>query len=216
LQPGQPGSSHPDRGTRRTAAAQGEKTIRTGRKLMKRILTAICFIALATVPVLAQKTAEAKGHMKGAMKGAMTDQQFVDFAAQTDMVEANLGQLAQDASQNQQVKDYGQMLVTDHTSDFHQLQDAAKQANLTVPDAIDAEHNKKMVDPFEKLKGAAFDKKYEAEMVEGHTKAIEVYKKEAADAENPSIKSYAETALPVLEKHLAGAKDLMKSKGGKM
>ncbi len=180
---------------------------------MKRILTAVCFIALATVPVLAQKTAEAKGHMKGAMKGAMTDQQFVDFAAQTDMAEANLGQLAQNVADQQGVKDYGQMLNTDHTQDYQQLQSAALVANLTVPTAIDAEHNKKMVDPFEKLKGAAFDKKYAAEMVEGHTKAIDVYKKEAADAQNPSIKSYAEAALPVLEKHLAGAKDLMKNKG---
>ena len=181
---------------------------------MKRILTAVCFIALAAVPVMAQKTAEAKGHMAGKMKGmGMTDQQFVDFAAQTDMAEANLGQLAQNVADQQGVKDYGQMLNTDHTQDYQQLQSAALVANLTVPTAIDAEHNKKMIDPFGKLKGAAFDKKYAAEMVEGHTKAIEVYKKEAANAQNPSIKSYAEAALPVLEKHLAGAKDLMKSKG---
>jgi len=180
---------------------------------MKRILTAVCCIALV-VPALAQTTAEAKGAMKGKMKGmGMSDQQFVDFAAQTDMVEANLGQLAQNATDSQQVKDYGQMLNTDHTQDYQQLQTAAQQANLNVPTAIDAEHNKKMIDPFQKLKGAAFDKKYESEMVAGHEKAIEVYKREADDATNASMKSYASAALPVLEKHLAGAKDLMKTKG---
>ncbi len=140
----------------------------------------------------------------------MTDQQFVDFAAQTDMVEANLGQLAQNVAATQPVKDYGQMLVTDHTNDFHQLYDAAHQANLTVPDAIDAEHDKTMIDPFEKLKGAAFDHRYIQEMVAGHTKAIAIYKKEAADAQNAAIKSYAEAALPVLQKHLDGAKALEK------
>ena len=181
---------------------------------MKRILTAVCCIALATVPVLAQKTAKAKGAVEGKAKAmGMTDQQFVDFAAQTDMVEANLGQQAGNVADQQAVKDYGQMLATDHTQDYQQLQAAAQQANLTVPTAIDAEHNKKMVDPFQKLTGAAFDKKYAAEMVEGHAKAIEVFKKEAANAQNPSIKSYAEAALPVLEKHEAGAKDLMKTKG---
>lgn len=179
---------------------------------MKRILTAVCCIALV-VPALAQTAAKAKGTMEGKMKAmGMTDQQFVDFAAQTDMVEANLGQLAQNVAADQQVKDYGQMLVTDHTQDYQNLQAAAQQANLTVPSAIDAEHNKKMIEPFQKLKGAAFDKKYAMEMVEGHTKAIEVYKKEAADAQNPSIKSYAEAAIPVLEKHLSGAKDLGKAK----
>ena len=172
---------------------------------MKRILTAACCILVASLPALAQKTsAEAKA--------GMTDQQFVDFAAQTDMVEANLGQLAQDAAATQPVKDYGNMLVTDHTADYKQLTDAAKQANLNVPSAIDAEHNKTMIAPFQKPKGAAFDRKYEQEMIAGHTKAIAIYKKEAADAQNDAIKSYAQTALPVLEKHLSGAKDLEKSK----
>ena len=143
----------------------------------------------------------------------MTDQQFVDFAGQTDMVEINLGQLAQNSASSQAVKDYAQMLVTDHTKDFNQLYDVAHQANLTRPDAIDAEHNKMMIDPFQKLNGAAFDHRYVPEMVAGHTKAIAVYKKEAADAQNPAVKTYAEAALPVLQKHLDGAKDLEKSKG---
>jgi putative membrane protein len=153
---------------------------------------------MCAAPALAQK------------KAAMTDQQFVDFAAQTDMVEANLGQLAQNVADSQGVKDYGQMLVTDHSKDFSDLHGAAQQASLTVPDAIDAKHNKAMVDPFQKLKGAAFDHKYVQEMIKGHTEAIALYKKEADDAQNPGIKSYAENALPVLQKHLDGAKALVK------
>lgn len=170
---------------------------------MKRVLSLVCCVAVCALPVLAQKKAAEK---------AMTDQQFVDFAAQTDMVEANLGQLTQSAGESQSVKDYGQMLVTDHTKDYGDLIAAAHQANLTVPTAIDAEHNKKMIDPFQKLKGAAFDHKYAHEMVEGHTKAIAVYQKEATGAENPAIQSYAQAALPVLQKHLEGAKGLEKGK----
>jgi putative membrane protein len=165
---------------------------------MKPILAGLCCAALCCVPALAQKTAP------------MTDQQFVDFAAQTDMVEANLGQLAQTSGDAQAVKDYGQMLATDHTKDFSDLHTAAQQASLTVADSIDAAHNKKMIDPFQKLKGAAFDRKYAQEMVAGHTKAIAVYKNEADNAQNPAIKSYAQNALPVLQKHLDSAKDLGK------
>jgi len=142
----------------------------------------------------------------------MTDQQFVDFAAQTDMVEANLGQLAQNVAAKQDVKDYGQMLVTDHTKDYHDLYAAAQQASLTVPNSIDAEHNKAMIDPFQKLKGAAFDHRYLEEMVQGHTKAIAIYKKEAADAQNAALKSYAQAAIPVLQKHLDDAKALLAGK----
>ncbi len=174
---------------------------------MKRIFTAVCCISMLSVPVLAQKHAE-----KGAAGKTMTDQQFVDFAGQTDMVEANLGQLAQNVAAKQEVKDYGQMLATDHTNDYQQLTTAAQQANLTVPTAIDAEHNKALIGPMNALKGAAFDHKFIAEMIAGHTKAIAVYKKEADDAQNPAIKSYAEQALPVLQKHLQDAQGLEKNK----
>lgn len=173
---------------------------------MKRILSAVCCIALCSM------TAMAKAKPKAAMGPAMSDQQFVNFAAQTDMVEANLGQLAESVASSQQVKDYGQTLVTDHTNDFHQLYSVAQQANLNVPSAIDAQHDKTMIVPFKKLKGAAFDHRYIQEMIAGHTKAIAVYKKEAADAQNPALKSYAEQALPVLQKHLDGAKALRKAK----
>lgn len=175
---------------------------------MKQVFTAICCLALLAIPALAQKKA---AHQAKA-GAAMTDQQFVDFAAQTDMVEANLGQEAQNVSDNQQVKDYAQTLVTDHTKDFDDLHTAAQQASLNVPDAIDAAHNKSMIDPFQKLKGAAFDHKYIQEMVAGHTKALEVYKKEAEDAQNQAIKSYAQAAIPVLEKHLDSAKELEHAK----
>lgn len=177
---------------------------------MKRVLATICCVALCSVPVLAQHKAK-HGTMKTAMKAAMTDQQFVNFAAQTDMVEANLGQLAQNNAATQPIKDYAQTLVTDHTNDYNQLYAAAHQANLDVPNAIDAENNKAMIDPFEKLTGKAFDRRYVRDMVAGHTKAIAVYKKEVAEAQNPSLKTYAEQALPILEKHLDGAKDLEKA-----
>ena len=124
------------------------------------------------------------------------------------MVEANLGQLADLAASSQQVKDYAQMLVSDHTNDFQKLSGVANQANLTMPTAIDSAHNKMMIDPFQKLKDAAFDKKYVHEMVAGHTKAIAMYKKKAASGDNADLKSYAEQALPTLQKHLDAAKAL--------
>jgi putative membrane protein len=171
---------------------------------MKHILSAACCITLCFAAALAQ-TKTAKGP-------AMSDQKFVDLAAQTDMVEANLGQLAQSAASSQAVKDYAQMLVTDHTKDFNQIYDVAHQASLNRPDAIDTAHDKEMIAPFQKLKGAAFDHRYIHEMVAGHTQAIAVYKKEATDAENQALKSYAEETLPVLQKHLDDAKALEKAK----
>ncbi|MGA7343342.1 MAG: DUF4142 domain-containing protein [Terracidiphilus sp.] len=172
---------------------------------MKRVLSAICCLALCCLPAVAQKHHSAK-HSASA---AMTDQEFVDFAAQTDMMEAHLGQMAADQASSQGVKDYAQMLVTDHTKDYEQLTDVATKANLTIPKGLNSEHDK-MIAPFEKLNGAAFDSRYVHEMIAGHTHAIEVFTKESADAQSADLKVYASAALPTLQKHLDGAKDLEK------
>jgi putative membrane protein len=146
----------------------------------------------------------------GAGQGGTGDQAFVDFAAQTDMLEAHLGQMAADQASVQGVKDYAQMLVTDHTNDYQQLSQAASKAGDNVPKGLDAQHDR-MIAPFEKLKGKAFDRRYIQEMVTGHTQAIARYKREADTGQNADIKAYASQALPTLQKHLDGAKDLQKA-----
>lgn len=167
---------------------------------MKRISVALLSVGLFTLPLFA------KPKTKQAAKTAMTDQEFVNFAAQTDMTEANLGQAAQDKG-DQAVKDYGQTLRADHENDYDQLNAAAQKAGLTVPRGTDAEHHRLIVS-LDKLKGAAFDRHFAHDMIIGHTHAISVYKKEAQDAQSPDIKSYAEQALPTLQKHLDDARKL--------
>ena len=170
---------------------------------MKTTLSLACCIALCCGSAFAaKKTAKAAGT-------PMTDQQFVDFAAQTDMTEANLGQYASSNASAQGVKDYAQMLTGDHTNDYNQLTAVAGKANLVVPKGLDAAHEK-MIAPLEKLKDAAFDHRYVQEMIAGHTHAISVFEKEAADAQSADLKAYANQVLPVLHKHLDGAKDLAK------
>src|ERR1700761_5375392 len=131
---------------------------------MKSISAGLFCCAVACAPAFAQAGAAA----------ANPDQKFVDMAAQTDMTEAHLGQLAETNASSQAVKDYASMLVSDHTKDYTQLSMIATKAGLTVPKGLDAQHEK-IVAPFEKLKGAAFDKRYSHQMVVGHTAAYAAY-----------------------------------------
>jgi putative membrane protein len=157
---------------------------------------------LVAMPLLAQKAEKAEK--------ALTPQEFVDFAAQTDMTEAHLGQLAQDKGDAQGVKDFGKMLETDHTNDYNQVTAVATKAGLTVPKGLDAKHWE-MVAPFEKLKGTAFDHKFVHTMVAGHEAAVAAYNKASRDLDNADLKAYAQQVLPVLQKHLDDAKALEKS-----
>lgn len=169
----------------------------------KPIFYGVCSIALCCAPAFAQAGGSATA-------GASADQKFVDMAAQTDMMEAHLGQMAADQASSQGVKDFGQTLVTDHTADYNKLTAAATKAGNTVPKGLDAEHDR-MIKPFDKLKGATFDRRFLHEMVSGHEKAIAAYKKEEADGQSADIKQYATDALPVLQKHLETAQELEKS-----
>jgi putative membrane protein len=171
---------------------------------MKHVLSAVLCISICTIPSFAKSRTEAKP--------PMNDQEFVNFAAQTDMTQANVAQLAQADAHSQPVKDYAKSLISDRTSDYHQLSDAAHQASLIVPGAIDAEHNKAVIGPFRSLKGDAFDHRYVREIVNRDTNAVAVFKHEAAEGKNPALKSYAGQALPTLEKRLSDAKSLLKAK----
>lgn len=175
-----------------------------GKTEMKTIPAIVCCLALSCLAASAQ-TAKGK---------PMTDQKFLDTAAQTDMLEAHLGQMAADRAGSQDVKDYAQMLVTDHTADYQQLTALAAKDGLTIPKGLDAAHDK-VIAPFEKMQGAAFDSKYSHMMIEGHIGAIAIFTKESSDAENADVKAYASATLPTLHKHLDAAKDLAKKPAGK-
>jgi putative membrane protein len=103
------------------------------------------------------------------------------------------------------------MLRSDHTADYAKLTALATKANLTLPKGLDAKQAK-MVAPFEKLKGAAFDKRFAHDMVAGHEAAIAAYDKEAREGQNPDVQAYAKATLPDLEKHKSAAQDLLKAK----
>lgn len=166
------------------------------------IIAAISCSALCSISAFGQAAATA---------GAANDQKFVDFAGQTDMLEAHLGQMAQDKAAKADIKSFGQTLTTDHTTDYNQLTAAATKATATTPTGIDAAGNR-VISRFDKLKGAAFDRTFIREMVTGHEAAIRRYKEEIEKGQNADVKAYAQQALPTLEKHLQDAKDLSAGK----
>ncbi len=164
---------------------------------MKQIYTALLSSVVFCLAASAQNTGSA----------ATSDQAFLELAAQTDMTEAHLGQMAADQASSQAVKDYAQMMVTDHTADYTQLTALASKTGLTIPKGLDAKQDK-MIAPYAKLKGKAFDRRYSHDMVAGHETAIAAYDKEARDGQNADLKAYAKQTLPTLEKHKTAAQAL--------
>ena len=131
--------------------------------------------------------------------------EFVNKAASGGMMEVELGKIAQDKAQSQRVKDFGGMMVTDHSQANDELKGIASSKNAAVPSALMPEHQKHL-DDLSKKSGADFDKAYMKMMLDDHKKDIAEFKKTSEKSTDAEIKNFATKTLPVLQKHLDSAK----------
>ena len=129
------------------------------------------------------------------------DSSFYKNAAEGGIAEVQLGNLAQEKSANPSVKDFGAMMVSDHTAADEKLQAIAASKNIRLPTSSSVGQTATKA-KLEVLSGASFDKSYIADMIKDHQDDIAMFKKEAALGQDPDAKAYAIATLPTLEKHL--------------
>ena len=168
------------------------------------IITGTVVLALSAAPAFAEgqqarKSAKSEGKAK-------SDQAFVMEAAKGGLAEVELGKLAGEKGSNDQVKQFGQKMVTDHGKANDELKSLAQSKNITLPAAVDPK-DKALHDRLEKLSGDAFDRAYIQEMVKDHRKDVNAFKHESTAGKDPEIKSWASKTLPTLEEHLKQAQD---------
>jgi putative membrane protein len=137
------------------------------------------------------------------------DSMFVMEAAIGGLMEVQAGQLAQQNAQSQRVKDFGSMMVTDHSKANDELKSYAAGHGITLPTELPAD-KQKHVDAMKNMKGAAFDKHYIAMMVEDHKEDVGKFKKQSTDASDAQLKTWAGNTLPVLQKHLDSVQAIKK------
>lgn len=129
------------------------------------------------------------------------DAKFATDAANGGMAEVALGKLALTKTTNASIKDFAQMMVTDHGKANDELMAIAKQKNITLPAEPDSAHIKKM-DDLKKLNGADFDKAYVSTMIDGHKKTLDLMKGEAKNGSDSTLKTFAAKTAPVVQAHL--------------
>lgn len=134
---------------------------------------------------------------------------FLTEVIQTNNAEIKFGQAAQDMGSTQAVRDFGKMLVDDHTKANTQAAEIAKAMNVIVPTGIKpddmAAYNK-----VTGTKGADFDRGFADAMVEGHQKAVDMFQQEADSGDAAQVTDFAKQTLPTLKKHLETAQSLKK------
>jgi putative membrane protein len=160
------------------------------------------FLTAAAI-VLSAATATAQDKAKPAT------QKFLTEAIQGNFAEVQMGELAQKNGQSQDVKNLGQMLVSDHNSANQKATEAAQSLGVTPPSGPNAKQ-KADYDKMSKMNGAAFDKMFAQHMVKDHRKDIKQYQNAAKNQD--AAGQYAQNALPTLQKHLETAQSLTRQK----
>lgn len=128
-------------------------------------------------------------------------QNFSKDALLDGMSEVELGKIAMKNGGMQSVKDFGKMMVDDHTMIDNEIQDLAKKYMIDLPTTVNADQQKD-IDKLGKETGKDFDKDYVHMMVEGHKKAIATFKKEGDKITESDYKDFIMKTLPTLQKHL--------------
>jgi putative membrane protein len=136
------------------------------------------------------------------------EQEFVTKAAEGGMFEVEIGKMAAAKAVDPAVKSFGQMLADDHGAANDKLKQIASAHNVPLPAALPSD-KKKELDELSKLSGKDFDKQFVKTVgIKDHHHDIAEFEKAARMARSDDVKSFAQSSLPTLQKHLAAAEKL--------
>lgn len=153
-------------------------------------------------------SASTKADAKAEAKLDRGERKFIEEAAAHGMAEVELGKLAMEKGSSDQVKNFGERMVEDHSKANEQVQQIASTHGIELPKEIDRQHRREL-EKLQKLSGEEFDREYMKSMVDDHKKDVKDFKKMAEKAKDPQVKSFASSTAPKLEQHLQLAQTTM-------
>ena len=169
---------------------------------MKQFWTAISTVLLMGGAVTFLFTAEA----------TMQNDNLAEIA-RGNMAEIEASNLALQRAQSEQVRQFAQQMVTDHTAAGNELQTLATSKNLTLPAAMTDKQRADMT----KLggqSGADFDRDYMKMMVKDHDRMAKMLSREAERNADADVKAFASRTLPIVQGHLTMARSISDSLKG--
>jgi putative membrane protein len=169
-----------------------------------------------------------------------SDEQFIKDACKGSHIEVKMGKLGVQKAQNEQVKQFAQKLIDDHTKANTELKQIASSKGITLPEPPDritatddsadrtqvrekedAAHSsdkdhaefKREWQKLESASGTEFDRQFMSMVVMCHEKGVKEFEKTSQTSTDSEVKAFAAKTLPTLREHLATAKSLQSQVG---
>ncbi len=190
---------------------------------MRKLALFATVATLAAMPALAQTQTQGTTTRPGttATQGAsraeaVSAAEFVHMAAMSDMYEIQSSRLAEQHSQNAQVKQFAQEMLRDHQKTTNELQNLVRQAGSTahwqMPQSLDQQHMQK-IQQLQNARGAEFDRHYVTQQMQAHQMAVDLFRNYSQHGDNAQLRQWASNTLPALQDHLQKAQQLQRGMG---
>ena len=158
----------------------------------------------------ASTNAETKKESSAPVTGAKLstgDKNSLHMMANGNLAEVQLAKEALTNSDNQDVKDFAQKMIDEHSK--------ANEELIAIGKAHGTDYTPKLsttetltFDKMRPLKAAIFDGTYIKHAVADHTDDLKEYQKAAKTVKDPDLLAYVQKTTPVVEEHLKMAKDI--------
>jgi putative membrane protein len=138
----------------------------------------------------------------------MTDARLAALLHHVNKEEIDAGKLAEKQGKSEEIKTFGQKLVTDHTKADKDLTAAAKKAGVSISESALATKDKEeskvdmnKMDQLKKMSGTEFDRTFAQVMSHDHEQVITMLRDHESDIKSPELKRLVSSLMPVLQSH---------------
>lgn len=142
-----------------------------------------------------------------------TDRQFMMNASYSNNAEVDAGGAAASMGLTASVRNFGAMMVADHTTAQNELRLIGSQVGVTnLPTTPDSAHIA-MKQKLMMMSGRAFDSAYMKMQVVDHQSTINLLQNEINNGRHQSVKNYASSKLPNVQMHKRMADSIVAANG---
>jgi putative membrane protein len=132
---------------------------------------------------------------------SMADQSFIHKTLEDDVAQEQMGQLAAQKSQSDDVKQFGQKMAEIHQQLTTQLMPVAKKLGVDEPKQP-SKKDRQEIEKMQSLSGADFDAAFIKAMLKDQQDDLKGFQDEAQGAQDPNVQQLAKMDEPVLNQHL--------------
>jgi putative membrane protein len=129
------------------------------------------------------------------------DQSFLRKTLEDDMAQEQMGQLAAQKSQSDDVKQFGQKMAQIHEQLTNQLMPVAKKLGVDEP-KNPSKKDRQEIEKMQALSGPEFDAAFIRAMLHDQQEDLKGFKSAANGAQDPNVQQLAKMDEPVLSQHL--------------